>query len=56
VSAALDAIPLDAAYIEVHDDVDTVMVFRVTPPAAAPVRARPAAPAAPALPALAAAA
>jgi uncharacterized repeat protein (TIGR03917 family) len=48
VSAALEAIPLDATYVEVHDDIDTVMVFRVTPPAAAPVLARPAGPDAPA--------
>jgi uncharacterized repeat protein (TIGR03917 family) len=56
VAAALGAIPLEAAYVEVHDDVDTVLVFRVAPPAAAPVPARPAGPDAPARPALVAAA
>jgi uncharacterized repeat protein (TIGR03917 family) len=54
VSAALDAIPLDAAYVEVCEDADTVLIFKCGPPAAA-VPARPA-PAAPVLPALAAAA
>jgi uncharacterized repeat protein (TIGR03917 family) len=56
VAAALGAIPFEAAYVEVHDDVDTVLVFRVAPPAAAPVPAQPAAPDAPARPALVAAA
>jgi uncharacterized repeat protein (TIGR03917 family) len=53
VSAALDAIPLDAAYVEVCDDADTVLIFKCAPPAAVPARP---APAVPVLPALAAAA
>jgi uncharacterized repeat protein (TIGR03917 family) len=56
VSAALDAIPFDATYVEVYDDADTILIFKhapPAPPAAAAVPARPA-PAAPALPALAA--
>jgi uncharacterized repeat protein (TIGR03917 family) len=57
VSAALDAIPLDAGYVEVCDDVDTVLIFRYAPPAApAAVSAHPAGPPAPAIPALMAAA
>jgi uncharacterized repeat protein (TIGR03917 family) len=58
VAAALDAIPLEATYVEVHDDVDTVLVFRAAPPAAHGVPARPAGPnaPAPAIPALAVAA
>jgi hypothetical protein len=35
VVAALDAIPYDATFVEVHDDVDTVLVFEHAPPAAA---------------------
>jgi uncharacterized repeat protein (TIGR03917 family) len=32
VSAAIDAIPLGAAFVEVYDDVDTVLIFHQTPP------------------------
>jgi uncharacterized repeat protein (TIGR03917 family) len=35
VVAALDAIPFDALFVEVHDDIDTVLVFENVPPAAA---------------------
>jgi uncharacterized repeat protein (TIGR03917 family) len=40
VSAALDAIPYDAAFVEVYDDADTVLIFRQAPPAAVPARPR----------------
>jgi uncharacterized repeat protein (TIGR03917 family) len=57
VSAALDAIPLDATYVEVCDDVDTVLIFRYAPPAGlAAVPAHPAGPPTPVIPALVAAA
>jgi uncharacterized repeat protein (TIGR03917 family) len=55
VVVALDAIPLDATFVEVHDDIDTVLVFEHVPPAA-PVPARSVTPDAPCRPALAAAA
>jgi uncharacterized repeat protein (TIGR03917 family) len=55
VIVALDAIPLDATFVEVHDDIDTVLVFEHTPPTA-PVPARSGAPDAPYRPALATAA
>jgi uncharacterized repeat protein (TIGR03917 family) len=55
VVVALDAIPLDAAFVEVHDDIDTVLIFKHAPPAA-PVAACAGAPDAPRRPALAAAA
>jgi uncharacterized repeat protein (TIGR03917 family) len=48
VVAALDAIPLDAIFVEVYDDVDTVLVFGPFPSAA--VAARPGVPDAPAQP------
>jgi uncharacterized repeat protein (TIGR03917 family) len=54
VAAAIDAIPFDATFVEVHDDIDTVLVFEHASPAA-PVAARSGAPDRPRLPALAAA-
>jgi uncharacterized repeat protein (TIGR03917 family) len=35
VSAALDVIPLDATFVEIYDDADTVLIFQQAPPAAA---------------------
>jgi hypothetical protein len=35
VSAALDAIPFDATFVEVYDDADTVLIFKHAPPAVA---------------------
>jgi uncharacterized repeat protein (TIGR03917 family) len=45
VVAALEAIPYDAAFVEVFDDLDTILVFQHSyPDAPAARRARPAAP------------
>jgi uncharacterized repeat protein (TIGR03917 family) len=38
VVVALDAIPFDAAFVEVHDDIDTVLIFTYAPPAAVAAR------------------
>jgi uncharacterized repeat protein (TIGR03917 family) len=51
VSAALDAIPYDATFVEVYDDADTVLIFEHVPPAAVAATARPADPPALARPA-----
>jgi uncharacterized repeat protein (TIGR03917 family) len=40
VSAALDAIPFDAAFVEVYADADTVLIFQQAPPAVDSVRSR----------------
>jgi uncharacterized repeat protein (TIGR03917 family) len=40
VSAALDAIPYDAAFVEVYDDADTVLIFRQAPADVVPARSR----------------
>jgi uncharacterized repeat protein (TIGR03917 family) len=55
VVVALDAIPLDAAFVEVHADVVTVLIFKHAPPAAS-AAARSGSPVAPAPSVLAAAA
>ena len=48
VSAALDAIPYDAAFVEFYDDLDKIMLFEHAPSAPAPAcscaPARPASP------------
>jgi uncharacterized repeat protein (TIGR03917 family) len=54
VSAALAAIPFDAVFVEVHDDVDTVLLFEHVEPGAAAAGSR--APMRPANPDLVAAA
>jgi uncharacterized repeat protein (TIGR03917 family) len=53
VSAALDAVPFDAVFVEVYDDIDTVLIFKPAPhaPPAAVTATSPAAPAAPGRPA-----
>jgi uncharacterized repeat protein (TIGR03917 family) len=55
VVVALDAIPFDATFVEVCDDIDTVLIFKHSPPAAS-AAAHPCTPDAPAPSALAAAA
>jgi uncharacterized repeat protein (TIGR03917 family) len=56
VSAALDAIPLDATFVEVYDDADTVLIFRYAGPGVRVAAARSGDPGAPPHPDLVAAA